>query len=493
MTEGETGEERRGSGPGVGDRLELAVRSLDPHGDGVARTPDGLVVFVEGGLPGDRVEATVTQRAARHARARLERLVERSPQRVAPPCPVVEACGGCPLMALAYPAQLEAKRRTVVDALARIGGLDGAEERVRPTLGMERPWSYRNKALHPVGRDEQGRPVVGFYRRGSHEVVPVSDCAVQHPTNVRLAAAARDAIEALGLPVYDEASGRGWVRHVLARVGEATGEALLVLVTASLEEPRPGVLADMAQRVRERVAELVGMVQNVNPRRTNVVLGPHNRLIWGRDRLYERVAGLTLELSATAFFQVNTRQAEVLYREVRRRVEGFLASRGLPPGQGLLLDLYCGVGGIGLAAADLVERLVGVEEDPRAVADAHRNAALNGVDHARFVVGPVEQVLPEEMAKRRAAAGGPVMVVVDPPRKGLDARVVETLARAAPDLVVYVSCNPATMARDLRQLLERTERAGSAYEWGPVQPVDLFPHTAHVEAVTHLVRRGGAR
>ncbi|NLG68723.1 MAG: 23S rRNA (uracil(1939)-C(5))-methyltransferase RlmD [Firmicutes bacterium] len=493
MTEGETGEERRGSGPGVGDRLELAVRALDPHGDGGARTPDGLVVFVEGGLPGDRVEATVTQRAARHARARLERLVERSPQRVAPPCPVVEACGGCPLMALAYPAQLEAKRRTVVDALARIGGLDGAEERVRPTLGMERPWSYRNKALHPVGRDEQGRPVVGFYRRGSHEVVPVSDCAVQHPTNVRLAAAARDAIEALGLPVYDEASGRGWVRHVLARAGEATGEALLVLVTASLEEPRPGVLADMAQRVRERVAELVGMVQNVNPRRTNVVLGPHNRLIWGRDRLYERVAGLTLELSATAFFQVNPRQAEVLYRAVRRRGEGFLASRGLPPGQGLLLDLYCGVGGIGLAAADLVERLVGVEEDPRAVADARRNAALNGGDHARFVVGPVEQVLPEEMAKRRAAAGGPVMVVVDPPRKGLDARVVETLARAAPDLVVYVSCNPATMARDLRQLLERTERAGSAYEWGPVQPVDLFPHTAHVEAVTHLVRRGGAR
>ena len=488
--------ETQASAPGApaeGQRLELEVQSLDPHGDGVARTAGGFVVFVEGGLPGDRVQAVVTQRAARHARARAERVLRGSPRRVAPPCPVAGECGGCPLMALAYPAQLEAKRRTVVDALQRIGGVREAETRVRPALGMEAPWGYRNKALHPVAADGQGRPVLGFFRRGTHQVVAVPACAVQHPLNVRLAAAAREALEALGLQPYDEATGRGWVRHVLARTGEGTGEGLLVVVTASREEPRPGALVELARRVRERVPELVGVVQNVNPRRTNVVLGPENRLVWGRDHLYERVAGLTLRLSATAFFQVNTRQAEALYREVRERVEGFLRGRGLAPGTGLLVDLYCGVGGIGLAVADLVGQVVGVEEDPRAVSDAQANAALNGIASARFVAGRVEEVLPQQAAKWRAAAGGPVMVVVDPPRRGLEPGVVEALAALGPDLLVYVSCNPATMARDLRQLTQRAGAAGIAYRWGSVQPVDLFPHTAHVEVVAHLEREEAGR
>lgn len=492
--------------PEVGERVRLAVHGLDPHGDGVARATDGFVIFVEGGLPGDQVVARVTHRARRYARARREELLRPSPHRVALPCPVAEACGGCPLMGLAYPVQLEAKRRLVVDAFQRIGGVADAERLVQPTLGMAHPWAYRNKGQYPVARDRDGRPVVGFFRRGTHEVVPALDCQVQHPTNVRIAAATRDAIEELGFEVYDEATGLGWVRHVMTRASQATGQGLLVLVTTERPEPWPGALLELARRVKARVPELVGVVQNVNPWRTNVVLGRENRLVWGRDHIEERVGPLRLRLSATAFFQVNTQQAEVLYQEVRRRIEAFRQRRGLGRPAGRLFDLYCGVGGIGLMAADLAKELVGVEEVAEAVADARANAARNGIGNARFVVGTVEDVLLQEVARLRAGQaaqrgpvgaeqgeagrpGGPAMVVVDPPRKGLEASVVKTLGAVLPDLLVYVSCNPATMARDLRQFCDIARASGVEYEWGPLRPVDMFPHTAHVEVVGHLVRK----
>lgn len=476
--------------PREGQRTQLDVEGLDPNGDGVARTADNFVVFVEGGLPGDRVEAEITHRARRFARARLSRLVRPSPHRVAVPCAVAEECGGCPLMGLAYPAQLDARRKLVVDALERIGGVRGAAGLVRPVRGMARPWEYRNKAQYPVARDASGRLAIGFYRRRSHEVVPALDCRVQHPTNVRLAAAARDALEELGLAPYDESTGRGLVRHVTARVSRATGEGLLVVVTAGEPLPAPGVLDELARRVKARVPELVGVVQNINPRRTNVILGRENRLVWGRDWIEERVGHLRLRLYATAFFQVNTEQAGVLYGEVRERIRAYQEERGRTLPSGRLLDLYCGVGGIGLSAADLVGEVVGVEEVKDAVADAQANASLNGIPNARFVAGLVEEVLPQEAAAA-AASGEPLMVVVDPPRKGLDVRVVETLAKTPPDLFVYVSCSPATMARDLRQFMEKAAAQGARYRWGPVQPVDMFPHTAHVEAVTHLIRVKG--
>lgn len=479
--------------PEVGHRVELAVQSLDPHGDGVARAADGFVVFVEGGLPGDRLVAEVTHRARRYARARLEKLIHPSPHRVPLPCPVAEACGGCPLMGLAYPAQLETKRKLVVDAFQRIGGVGEAERLVQPALGMAYPWAYRNKAQYPVATGEAGHPVVGFYRRGTHEVVPALDCKVQHPTNVRIAAATRDAIEELGFEVYDETTDGGWVRHVMARAGQATGEGLLVIVTTDRSEPRPGALLELASRVKARVPDLVGVVQNVNPWRTNVVLGRENRLVWGRGHIEEQVGPLRLKLSATAFFQVNTQQAEALYQEVRRRVEKFRERRGLREPAGRLFDLYCGVGGIGLMAADLAEELVGVEEAAEAVADARENAARNGIRNARFVVGLVEQALPREARRLAGTPGSPVMVIVDPPRKGLEAGVVKTLGALLPDLLVYVSCNPATMARDLRQFCDTARGAGAEYEWGPLQPIDMFPHTSHVEVVGHLVRKGGGR
>lgn len=503
----DTGEPGGGT-PQPGERVELVVYGLDPRGDGVARTGDGFVIFVEGALPGDRVVASVTHRAPRYARARAVELLDPSTRRVPPPCPVAGECGGCPLMALAYPDQLEAKRALVVEAFRRIGGVEAPEELVRPVLGMAVPWTYRNKGQYPVGRGSDGRPVVGFFQRGTHRIVPAPQCRVQHPLNVRLVAAARDALEELGLEAYDEATGRGWVRHLVARSGEGTGEALLVVVTAGREEPFPGALSELARRVKARVPELAGVVQNVNPSRTNVVLGRENRPVWGDAHLEERVGPLVLRLSATAFFQVNSTQAQLLYAEVRRRIQGFLEGRGLRPPAGTLFDLYCGVGGIGLYAADLVERVVGIEEAPEAVADARENAARNGIANARFLVGTVEELLARQMptgvgraagpgpgaggGRRGERAGGgcgPMMVVVDPPRKGLEAGVVRTLGAVLPELLVYVSCNPATMARDLGQFLREAQARGVRYEWGPLQPIDMFPHTAHVEVVGHLLRK----
>lgn len=474
-------------GPNPGDRVRVEVRALDPSGDGVARTEDNFVVFVEGALPGDRGEALIIQRAARHARARLERLIEASPSRVERRCEVADTCGGCPLMGLDYAAQLAAKRRLVVDALERIGGFREAEALVRPVLGMERPWGYRNKGQYPVRRDQRGTVTVGFFRRGTHAVIDAPHCAIQHPTAVRLARAAKDAIVQIGLEPYDEATGRGAVRHLITRVAESTGEALLVVVTA--EEQPAETMQAFAHLVRARVSELVGLVQNVNPLRTNVIVGHSSRTEWGRGWVEERLGQLRLRLSDRAFFQVNTKQAVVLYSEVRDRVARFCRcsdGSGAAPGV-TLLDLYCGVGTIGLFCADLVERLVGVEDEGQAVVDARHNADINGIAWAHFLAGRAEDVTPR-LVREAQRHGERFAVVVDPPRRGLDHSVVEALARAAPGLVVYVSCNPATLARDTRQFLRRTLEQGIVYRWGNVQPVDMFPHTAHVEAVAHWIR-----
>lgn len=507
----------------VGSVVSLVVDDLDVHGDGVARTPDGLVVFVAGAFPQDRVRAEITQRAASYARARVVEVEQPSPLRAEPRCPVVGLCGGCPLMPMAYPAQLEFKRRLVQQALERIGGLDPGQLEVRPTIGMKVPWAYRNKAQYPVARGADGRVVVGFFRRGTHQVVPIDDCAVAHPTLVALARAGRRACEELGLEPYDEPSHAGTVRHLVCRAGQFTGQALVVVVTRTEEVSQ---LVRFAQALAREVPELVGLVQNVNPARTNVILGPVTRPVWGQDYLEEQVGHLRLRLSATAFFQVNSLQAARLYEEVRSIVRAFRAQH---PGRRLVLwDLYCGIGGIGLYCAGEADEVVGVEEHPAAVADARLNARLNQISHARFVVGRVEEVLPrwagrrtggQDGARGGARDGAPggarhrardgardgaregegngapegaaaaTAVVVDPPRAGLAAEALRALARTGPELLVYVSCNPVTLARDLGQFMRWTRSLGLRYQLGPVQPLDMFPHTAHVEVVAHLVRR----
>ena len=457
-------------------KVELAITDLGSEGQGIGRAGD-LVVFVPGALPGDRVEALVPGGAVpgrRFLEAELVRVVAPSPSRVDPACLAAPDCGGCQLLALSYPAQLEWKTKTVREALRRVGRLDSVE--VPPCLGAPLPLGYRNKAQFPIVAVRQakkgGGPVSlrsGLYRRGTHEVIPVEGCLLQHPTNnVVLAAAVRIASE-LGVTAYDEDTGVGLLRHVLARVSQDGRQAMAVLVTSQVAFPMGRRLAAALQQA---VPEVRTVVQNINPRRTNVVLGPRDVVLSGPGHITDTLGGLRFRVSPSSFFQVNPSQTEVLYEVVARMASG--AQR--------VADIYCGVGTITLfLAARLkgLEEIVGVELSLAAVRDAAANAKANGIRNAGFICGDAAAVLAD-----MAGAGIPVdTVVLDPPRKGCEPAVLAAVLRLACRRVVYVSCNPATLARDLGIL------SAGGYLVREAQPVDMFPQTAHVECVARLDRR----
>ncbi|BDG61245.1 23S rRNA (uracil(1939)-C(5))-methyltransferase RlmD [Caldinitratiruptor microaerophilus] len=446
-----------------GETVTVTVTGLGHAGEGVGRA-GGFALFVPGALPGERVEARVTEVHPRYGRAELMRVLDPSPERVPPPCGVYARCGGCQLQHLDYAAQLREKRQRVRDALERIGGLRGVT--VHPVLGMADPWWYRHKAAFPVGW-AGGRAVLGFYAPGTHDIVDVVECRIQHPLASRVLAEARELIRERDVSVYDEAAHRGDLRHVLVRVSHATGEALVVLVTARREVPG---LAEMAAGLIARVPGVASVWQNVNPARTNVILGPENVHLAGRPRITERILGLEFRISPVSFFQVNPAQAEILY-------ERALAYAGRGP-RDVAVDLYAGTGTISLLLARDWGSVHGVESVPEAVEDAWENARRNGVTNVRFHAGEAEEILPRlwrEGLRPRA-------VVLDPPRQGAARTVLEAAAAMGPERIVYVSCNPSTLARDLAIL------AGLGYRTVEVQPVDMFPHTAHIEAVTLLHR-----
>lgn len=451
---------------------------------------EGFAVFVPLTVPGDVVDVWIEKVERRFARAEAVQVVRPSPARVAPPCPVADECGGCQWQQVSYEAQLEWKRRLVADALGRIGGLSGVE--VRPVLGMESPWRYRNKVAVPFGPLPDGlgvaagmpRLTAGFYRRRSHRIIPFPEavgCLLQHPIINRVVAAVRELAEDEGVPPYDEAIGEGLLRHVVARAGFRTAEALAVLVINGESLPDEAVFAE---ELRRRVPELVGILKNINRERTNVILGERSVVLSGRPYLVEELGGLRFKVSATSFFQVNPIQAERLYR--------LAVDWALPAGEdgGAVIDAYCGTGAMALMAARRAREVWGVEEVASAIADAQENARLNGVENVRFLCARVEDALEEiacdfqalrRLGNGRQDGGRLAAVILDPPRKGCDPRVIASCLRLAPPRIVYVSCNPATLARDLRQLT-----SGGRYRIEAVQPVDMFPQTAHVECVVAL-------
>ncbi|MFY9447224.1 MAG: 23S rRNA (uracil(1939)-C(5))-methyltransferase RlmD [Dethiobacteria bacterium] len=445
------------------DIVELTVTGINSRGEGVARHR-GFTVFVPGALPGDRVQAQVISLKKNYGRALLQSLLEPSPRRVSPPCPLFGECGACQLLHLDYAAQLEYKRELVRQALDRIAGLP--EVPVLPVVGMERPLAYRNKAQLPVAR--QGDQVVaGFYALRSHRIVDCSGCLLQHPLNNAALEAVREAVGELNIPLYDEATGRGQLRYVVARTSWSREELILVLVTAGSRLHRSEELVGL---LRERLPALKGVVQNINRSRGNYAFGPENRLLFGRDRLTEELLGLTFQLSPQAFFQVNPLQTEVLYRLAREAAS--------LSGKERVLDLFCGVGTIALVMAGEAGQVVGVEVNDAAVEDARRNARLNGITNAVFRCGDAAAVA-EELAEAGETFD---VVVLDPPRKGCEGRLLEKIPELKPQRMVYVSCNPSTLARDLKIL------AGQGYRAHYVQPVDMFPHTCHVECVVLITR-----
>ncbi|MBX6376979.1 MAG: 23S rRNA (uracil(1939)-C(5))-methyltransferase RlmD [Clostridia bacterium] len=442
--------------------LEVHVEALAAGGDGVARH-GGRVVFVRGGVPGDRVRVRVVEEHPRYLRAEVQEILAASPRRVAPPCPVAGRCGGCPWQHVAYAEQLRWKRQIVVDALERIGGLRSAP--VAEPVGMAEPWAYRNKAALPFAVAGE-RLVLGFYARGTHRVVPVDTCAVQHPLVNRVLGAVRGLAAEHRLTAYDEATGTGLLRHLVVRVSFTTDEALACLVINAPAFPGE---RDLAAALLAAVPGLAGVVKNVNLSRGNAIFGPHTEALAGRDHVMEVVGGMSFRVSATSFFQVNTLQAERLY--------DLALAAAAPEPVAAAVDVYCGTGTLACLLARRARRVWGIESHPAAVADARANARTNGLTGIEFRLGPAEGEVPR-LAREGVRADA---VILDPPRKGCDAAVLDAVPALAPRRLVYVSCNPATLARDLARLV-----ATGRYRLVSVQPVDLFPHTPHVEVVAAL-------
>lgn len=443
-----------------GQVIELRVDRLGVSGEGVGRF-EGFTVFVPYALPGERVKAGVTDVKKTYATAKIEELLTASADRVKPACAIYDKCGGCQLQHLSYAAQLKAKRQQVIDALTHIGKLPDLF--VEETIGAKDPWNYRNKMQFPVGR-EKGRTVIGCFAQGSHDIIDTKNCLIQREGNNEIVNAVREVVTKLNISVYDEDKHRGVLRHVVGRVGEH-GEQMVCLVTATPNLPHE---KDVIRMIRRSLPHVVSIQQNIQTYRNNVIMGRETKLLWGSPTITDRLGNLSFHISPRSFFQVNTHQAETLYNKA-------LEFAGLT-GRETVIDAYCGTGTITLFLAQKARKVYGIEIVKPAILDAQKNARDNHVKNAEFIVGDATAVMPR-LYKQGIR---PDVVVVDPPRAGCTPVVLETFADMEPDRIVYVSCNPASLARDLAILKTL------GYEAQKVQPVDMFPMTSHVETVVLL-------
>lgn len=447
------------------DVLELEVGDLAFGGAGVARR-DGFVVFCRDTAPGDRVRARVTKARRRFAEADLVEVLEPGPERTLPPCPYVPRCGGCRLQHVEYERALAAKREQVAEHLVRIGHLEGIEVR-DPDPAIER-FAYRNKMEYSAAPGPDGALTLGFHARGRwDQVIDIRACMLATPLGDRVRETVRAWAVEEGLEPYDQRAGTGMLRHVVVREGVATGQVLVTVVTAPGADGR---LAPLAERLGAAHPQAVGLLHAVNDGVAETTAGLPTRVVHGRDWLEERVRGVTLRLSAGAFFQTNTRMTERLYDRVAE-------AAGLDGSQ-VLYDLFAGVGSIGIALAGGAREVVAIDIVPEAVADAEANARANGVANHTALCGDVGAVLRE----RRGELPVPDVAVVDPPRAGLSGRAVRRVLELAPPTLVYVSCQPATFADNAARFVA----GGYRLEW--VQPVDMFPQTPHIEAVARFTR-----
>ena len=439
-----------------------AVEGYSSEGLGVVRL-DGAVVFVPRAVRGETVDLRITKVMKSSYAGEIVKIRTPSPERAGPECPHFGECGGCDFQHLSYPEELRAKRQRVQDALTRLGG---ADLRVEAILGAANPLHYRNKSQYPVGADGS----IGFYRARSHNVVPVSRCLIQPEVSDRTAQAVGDWMRRYRISPYDERTGKGLIRHIYVRVNRR-GESLCCVVANGKQLPREPELAAL---VRSAAPQTAGIVLNTNTRPGNVVLGEKYRTIWGDNFLMDTLCGLEFKLSVPSFYQVNPAQTEILYEKA-------LEFAGLT-GRGTALDLYCGIGTITLCLARQSRQAIGAEIVPAAVADARENAARNGVGNAEFFCGDAAAI------SARLEAGGlrPNVVTVDPPRKGLSPEVIASIAGMEPERVVYVSCDPATLGRDVKIF------TGFGYGAARACAVDMFPGTRHVETVVLLTRAASA-
>lgn len=505
------------------DRFILDIEDMGENGEGIGRL-DGYIWFVKDAVIGDRIEASAMKMKKNFGFARLVRVIEPSACRVEEKCPVARRCGGCQMQAVAYEEQLRFKERKVYNNLKRIGGLSGLllpeknwQERVEategkreesedreesdsregadrrevpgsreesgsrgasdsakktvrmePIIGMEEPWRYRNKAQFPFGRDKDGRIIAGFYAGRTHCIVENEDCLLGVEENREILDIIRNFMNEYKIEPYNEELHRGLVRHVLIRKGFRTGELMVCLILNGTELPKKEILV-------ERLLKIAGMTSisfNINREKTNVILGKEIVNLYGPGYITDYIGNVKYRISPLSFYQVNPVQTERLYGTA-------LEYAGLT-GDETVWDLYCGIGTISLFLAQKAKQVYGVEIVPQAIDDARGNAGLNGMENVEFFVGKAEEVLPEQYEKNQVYAD---VIVVDPPRKGCDEKCLETIVRMGPKRVVYVSCDSATLARDVKYL------GGKGYAVERVRCVDMFPQSGHVETVTLLTRK----
>lgn len=444
-------------------QLQVTIEDLTHDGAGVAKV-EGYTLFVPKALPGEVVDIKVTKTNKGYGFARLLHIDKESADRVEPLCPIFNECGGCQMQHLSYEAQLTAKQKQVEDVLERIGGMKDVP--VHPTLGMEDPWRYRNKAQIPVGEREGGL-IAGFYQQRSHRIIDTDACLIQHEENDTVINTVKSIAKKYGIRGYDEEKHRGTLRHVVARHGKRTNDMMVVLVTKGKELPNK---ENIIEEIRQSIPNVKSIVQNINPKRTNVIFGEETRVLWGDEYIYDYIGDIKFAISARSFYQVNPEQTKVLYDKALEYAK--------LTGTETVIDAYCGIGTISLFLAKRAKHVYGVEIVPDAISDAKHNAKLNGITNADFAVGEAEKVMPWWYAQGIR----PEVIVVDPPRKGCDEKLLETIIQMRPERVVYVSCNPATLARDLKVLEE------GGFKVNEVQPVDMFPWTGHVECVALISR-----
>ena len=447
------------------DVIHLNVTSATAEGSGVGKTEDGMAVFVPLSAVGDRLEVRILKVKKTYAFGKIERIVSPAATRITPDCPHFAQCGGCVWRHISYEEECRVKQQKVQDAVARIGGIDAP---VEPIIPSERVLRYRNKAQLPVGTDKNGKPVMGFFAFHSHRIIDCADCALQPACFADVMRITRDFLAQTDNDVYDEQTGKGRLRHLYIRLGEVTNELMVCYVVNGNGLKQEDLLVRM---LREGLPNLKTVVINSNREKTNVILGRKNRTVYGSGVITDKLCGLIFTISPFSFWQVNRAQAERLYAKARE----YAALTG----NETLLDLYCGTGTIGLSMAKDCKSLIGVELIADAVRDAEHNATVNSICNARFLCADA----PQAAAQLDREGVMPDVVILDPPRKGCGEALVQTIGSMSPDRVVYVSCDPATLARDLQYF----EAAG--YRTIEVTPVDMFPRTAHVETVVLLSRK----
>lgn len=468
--------------------VTVSIEDVGTEGEGIGKV-EGFTLFVKDAIPGDTVEAKLVKVKSKYAYARLEKVVVPSPFRVQPKCPIHRQCGGCQIQSMAYERQLQFKEEKIKNNLIRIGGFEPSfiESIMEPIVGMEEPFHYRNKAQYPIGVGKDGQPVTGFYAGRTHSIVENTNCYLGAPENQEILECILDYMKANHVPAYDETTGKGLLRHVLIRKGFSNGE-LMVCLVINLQKKKGADYLPKQQELCDRLAKISGMTSisvSINTEKTNVIMGTKIHTIWGEDRIKDTIhvrdmqkdgypftgRGLEFSISPLSFYQVNPVQTEKLYSLA-------LEYAGLT-GKESVWDLYCGIGTISLFLAGNAKQVFGVEIIPAAIEDAKENAIRNHIDNATFFVGKAEEVLPSfyEQDKQESQMSHPDVIVVDPPRKGCDQLCLDTMLKMQPDRIVYVSCDSATLARDLKYLCE------GGYSLQKVRGVDQFGQTVHCESV----------